>query len=172
MRLAKSITLVFENCETFKLPINAIGYFHIGAIRQEIDRIACNAIAKSEYADEVAIELYPECEKLCLSRFLGEDKTIFGRIIEYKDITHIEIEYEDGEQYIAVDYDDGGNDYLGAENVNQKVYLSSCGVLYIVIAADKNIADYFSEEYINNEDEINFSKKMYGTVESGGHDID
>lgn len=162
MKAVKNITLVFENCETVKLRPNAIGDFHIGGLHQEINRIASNAIARSEYANEVAMELYPECESLCVERNIGNSKTIFDRIMQHFDITHIEIEYEDGEQYIAVDYNDGGKDYLGAANVNQMVYLSSCGVLYIVIAAKKGIADFFPRDVIENEEEINFDKKMIG----------
>ena len=166
MRNVISVELVFENCEEVKLPCKAFGDFYVAGIEQHISRIASNAICRITRAKDIAIELYPECEQFADKSCLFDGISVFDRITKYNDITHINIVYEDGEEYISVDYDDNSNEATEAENINQKTYMSSCGVLYIVIAKGKGIFDYYDKELIEDQDKINFDKVMIGTIEN------
>ena len=85
----------------------------------------------------------------------------FDRIVAWDDITQIIVHYEDNQEEVYyVDYDDDGNDGLGAPNKNQKSFISALGNLYLVIEKDKNISDYFDEEAIDNEEEVDIMKSM------------
>lgn len=161
MRVVKSIELQFENCECLRLE-KVLGYFYIGKIEIEVERIACNCIAEVTYANEIAIEIFNEVEKLgtwitCWDNYDSK----LQRIYQYNDIAHIVIVYEDGtECSYCINYEEESS-ALGAPNVNQKTYLSSLGNLYIVISPDKNIEDFFPKEDIEDKEMIDFRKRMY-----------
>ena len=77
--------------------------------------------------------------------------------MEWNDITHINVVYEDGEEeYIAINYDEGLNEgKLGAENILQTSKLSGLGNLYLVISTGgEDIDKLFDVEEINDENTI------------------
>ena len=160
----KSIEFTFENCEGIKLPINVLGACHLDKIYTKIDRLAMNAIIKTTYVDEVALEIFfPEAEKHGIKcPVWNEEDTIFKRLCDFRDITHITIYYEDDTtETFCVDYKDEVEGQLGSNNLNQKTYISSCGNIYIVIAANKNIDDFFDRELIENEESMQDIKELY-----------
>lgn len=152
LKEVKRITIVLENCETMSIEKEHIGMMLIDDIHAEIARRASNSISKILCSDTVALELRKEANNVPYYPF-GCDKThsggIFGRLREYNDITAIEIEYDDGDtEGIYVAYKSDG-DHIGAENCNQKSFLSNLGNLYIVIKDGKGIEDYFDMTDIN-----------------------
>jgi len=162
MKIIKAIELQFENCEGLRLGINVFGYVYLGKIKTEIVRIACNAIVEQDFANEIALEIYSEAEKLgewvpSWSNYAPK----LRRIMDYNDITHIRILYEDGTEHTyQVDYREE-SEALGAPNLNQNTYLSSLGNLYITISKDNNIEDYFPRKYTEDVELVEFNKKMY-----------
>ena len=161
MKNIKSIELILENCEVIEIESKYIGMFRMDDIRTSIYRIACNAISKSQTAHSVAIEIFSEANVKYSPFGNCEEQLKFYRLAEWKDITSIELHYEDGStETYYVDYDDGENDALGAENLNQKNYISTLGNLYIVIEKDKTVFDYFDKEEVEDVESINFSKTM------------
>lgn len=157
----KYIELLLENCENIVLPRNVLGNVYIGKIYNEVARIACNSIRRVTCADEVALEIFPEANTLGVRVPNFNDNTILDRLCKYRDVTHINVVYEDDtKQYICVDYH-SESDMLGADNEYQKNYLSDLGALYIVISKDKGIADFFDFSVINDKEYIEHVKIMY-----------
>lgn len=164
MKTIKSITIDFENCEWVTFPIFVLGVCHLGNICTTIDRVASNAIGKSIFAREIALEIFfPEAENECTKWELFDDRyTVLQRFTTYRDITHITLNYQDGsEETFVVDYEDEVKGQLGSNNKNQRNYVSECGNLYIVIDENKGIKDFFNTNFINDKKMIEFKKDMY-----------
>lgn len=163
MAVIKSITIGTENCESFTFPVNVFGQCYINNIHTEIRRVAINAICKDTYADEVALCIFfPEAEAAATREgsIIEEDDLILDRFCRFADITDITIHYiDDTEEVYLVDYRADGS-YLGAPNLNQTTYVSSCGDLYIVISENKGIDDFFDKAEIENRSEMDFVKRM------------
>lgn len=164
MKNIKFITTEFENCEWLTFPTTVFGECHLDNISTSIDRVATNAICKSVFAQEIALEIFfPEAEsEYIASEFFGEKYTILQRLTSYRDITHITLTYQDGsKETFAVDYKDEVEGQLGSDNKNQKNYISECGNLYIIIAANKGIKDFFNIELINIKENMELKKDLY-----------
>lgn len=162
MRNVKSIEFVFENCECLEIESKYFGGVHLEDIRTSIARIACNSIAKMQTVHIAVFEIFSEANTEYAPFGNQSDKLLkFDRIAALDDITQIIVHYEDNQEEVYyVDYDDDGNDGLGAPNKNQKSCISALGNLYLVIEKDKNIGDYFDKDEIDNEEEIDDIKSM------------
>lgn len=153
MNSVKKIELVLENCEVIDVT-NATGDFFIDDVHIEVSRIASNCIAKILKTKEFYIQLYKFGE-FKFSSFGDTDP--ITRLKDYKDITSIELTYDDDlvESYY-VDYDEGENEgALGADNINQKTYETE-NSLFILVSANKTFDDFNIEEvdadwYLEND---------------------
>ncbi len=134
----KLIELVFENCECATINTSHIGDFCIENIDRKITRVAVNEIGEMRIAKSIYIELFSGANKTDPHLFT-EDQLLFDRIQVCNDITQVWLHYEDHTDVIFTDYDDGDEDF--APNKNQKVWLSECGNLYIVIDQNAVITD-------------------------------
>lgn len=164
MEIIKFITIEFENCECITLPITVFGECHLGNISTSIDRVAMNAICKTVFAREIALEIFfPEAEsEYIASEFFGEKYTILQRLTSYRDITHITLTYQDdSKETFTADYEDEVEGQLGSDNKNQKNYISECGNLYIIIDANKGIKDFFNMGLINDKESMELEKDLY-----------
>ena len=139
-----SINIVLENCEYFTFERKHIGQFNLSKIERVIGRYGSNYIGEFVYAKSVQIEIKSDANietksisgKLCLP---------FKRIVEHKDITSIELIYENGEKEVfQVDYEETV-DFLGAPNVNQSCKYNEFGDLYIVIENSIDVDFYFPD---------------------------
>lgn len=142
----KYIELIFENCDWVRFT-EGVGHFHLGKFETSIDRIAMNSIRKHTLVKEVAMQISKDA-KYQRDKNFDDNTHIFERIVEWNDITHVDIGYEDGsEESYYVDYvePEGEEDMLGAPNINQKSVISDCGNLYLVIDRDKAVKDYFND---------------------------
>lgn len=159
----KSITIGFENCETITIPRKHIGVIFIQDIKTEIVRVACNAISKVVSANTVAIEIFSEGNVEYLPFGVSPSEMVFERINECHDITSIDVTYMDGsKETYWTDYESGDEEGLGAPNIYEKTKISDLGNLYVVISKDKDIKDFFSDEDINDSDNMQFIKDMLG----------
>lgn len=117
MKKLKSIILTFENCDSMEIPAKYIRNLYI--------KRASDIIEQVYYADkdrEVEIETYKSAQEiyfivkdstnLTYKPFnLFESDTVFNRLMEFSDITHITLVYFDGSrQTITVPYKDEYND--------------------------------------------------------------
>lgn len=161
MKSIKSIEFIFENCEHFQIDSQYFGTFSIDNIKTSINRIACNMIAKTETACCIAVEIFAEANQEYFPFDLDEPAMKFDRILKYNDITSIVLHYENNNtDTYYVDYDDVEEGVLGTENKNQHSILSSLGNLYLVVANDKDIYDFFDKREMDDVESVEFSKKM------------
>ena len=157
MKHIKSIEFVFENCESFNIDTNYFGAFLIDDIRYSIQRIACNSIVKMAIADTMVIELFSEGDREYRPFGALEKTTIFERLQKFNDITQIIVHYEDQtEEAYFTDWAEGDD----CENKNQSVCKSDLGNLYIVISEEKDFSTFFDTEYMNDKDDIDFTKDV------------
>lgn len=172
----KTVTLTLENCETIEIPRKFIGEFEISGTGKKISRLGCNYIGAYETADFVMMEIFKEAD--VRTRPFGFDDedadSVFGRLTKYADVTHVGLEFDDGTKAsYAVDYDEGEQaGILGADNVNQKTYVSGLGNLYLLISKDAVLFDAFDRESIEDAEMTEFRKEMYdvGVEEEPEHE--
>lgn len=167
----KSITFHLENCDYITIDGKYIGYFLVEDIRTSIGRVATNAIMKMDTAYTFVIEIHKDANKKRYA--FGQtdcerlSEMTFDRLTQYDDITSIEFEleeeYSDEDKTPHVEHYDyyvnwtGDSDYT---NDSQISYISDDGNLYIVIAKDKTIEDFFDLEMINDSKSMDFYFNM------------
>lgn len=166
----KNIEFVFENCDVLTIDGKYIGYFLVDDLKTKFARMACNCIGKMEKANIIAIEIHKDANK---ERYefgqsqIDEFKQMAFDRFKGNDITSIEFELE--EQYVDdgqtphiehysyyVDWV-GDNDYV---NEAQSTYISNDGHLYLVIAENKSIEDFFNLKEINDSEYIDYCFDM------------
>lgn len=149
MQEVKAITLVLKNCECISFQRSQIGVFWCDEIHSCVSRIAMNSISKHLYCKELFVELNKSADQPYETFDQMSERTAFQRLLEFQDITHIEIEYDDGtKEYIAVPWDER-DDYT---NLYQSCTKSKSGHLYVLVCPDKKITDVVDQEYIDDPD--------------------
>lgn len=157
----KSITFIFENCETITVDGKYIGHFVVDNIEKGFYRIASNLFKKSQTANRIVVEIHKNAnreEHIFNSENL--DKQFIFERLKQGDITHIDFVFEDengAENFSFVTNWCGDSDYI---NEAQKTCESECGHLYLVIEDGKNIEDYFQKEEINDASYMDFRFDM------------
>ena len=75
--------------------------------------------------------------------------TVFRRLTEANDITHVEVHWKDDSKYddIWVTYND--DSHRTFENIYQQSYLSKADNLYISISKDNDIFDIINKETVD-----------------------
>ncbi len=156
----KSVDFILENCEVITIDGKYIGDFLIDDVQTRISRIACNSISKMDIANTIAIEIHRDANKE-RHQFgcTGYKQKTFDRLVEWNDITSIEFELEEGnveegkiprvEHYHYFVNWVGDND---EENDAQSTYISDNEDLYLVIAENKQIEDYFNDKLIDDDE--------------------
>lgn len=151
----KEITFGFENCEVITIDGKYICGFVVDDLHTCFHRVACNSIEKIEVAYIIAIEISRDADAE-YAPFGCRDMTStkFERLQRYNDITSID--------FTLVDENTGKEeshsywvDWQGdCDEINeaQDTYLSSLGNLYIVIAKDKLIHDFFGGQGIDDKE--------------------
>ena len=160
----RNITFIFENCDTITIDGKYVGDFLVDDIKTKFSRTASNCIEKTESAHTFAIEIhkdankekYPfgqtECGKqMTFDRFIASDITSINFELE----AEIEVGIAKSEYY---DYYIPWNNEDGTEcsNESQVNYISEEGHLYITIAKDKSVEDFFDLEKINDARFVKF----------------
>lgn len=159
MKTVKEIKIIFENCESFTLQPEDVGQFQLSGITPMIQRIGCNCVAEIQLVKHVEMELFKEAN-MYYHFWDEEPRKKFDRLMNWNDITGITLTYDDDSKLeLYVSYKDA-YDGLGADNLNQHVYESSLGNLYIVVDETKTIEDCFQMSLIENEDEMSFMRDM------------
>ncbi len=144
MSEVKYIELVFENCEEVRIDRKDIGCFWCTDVCSTIARYACNSIDKKQFCKELYIEISPDANKQFVSFGKETGRTIFQRIQEWNDITHIAVYYEDGtDDYIALEWGDN-NDFT---NTYQSSVIGEFGSLHVLVSQYKKV-----EEVANDVD--------------------
>lgn len=146
----KKINIILENTEFFTVPAKKILMFEISGVKEEYARIALNTICKTKTADKIAI-LIDESADYIGSLCRG---SMIKRIENYKDITAIELVYEDDTaETIYTDWD-MKSDYT---NSYQETIIDKA--LFITVGKNIHIKDYF-KEFFEDETALKFYQEM------------
>lgn len=148
-----SVLLIFENCDSVSFASNQIGNCQICNIHESISRIAMNAIADVETADEVFLEIAADANKehvpFGIDTGIGLSKeTVFDRI-KQGDITQIVLSYEDGSEFtlrVPFDYESSNATDSGCRNKYQDVYESALGLHLCISISERKAVDYVREQ--------------------------
>lgn len=162
MTNVKEIELTLENCEHIKIPSRHLGNIVIEDIDTSIRRNAINSIDKLQTANSIYLDIIkPETVKT-LRLFDEYDEgspSCSKRLIQYADITSVEVIYNNGsKETYFVDWD-WDNDYI---NSYQDTQLAKNGNMHVLINRKKKLKDFLDDEnfeisydYIINEKEDN-----------------
>lgn len=155
------IGFIFENCDSIRIDGKYVGDFLVDDLTRKIKRVACNSIRRLDTANTVVVEIHKDANKE-RHEFDQNDVEDFKQMtfdrLKLNDITSICFELvedcveeskEPVKEYYSYFVDwVGDSDY---SNEAQKVYLSGCGNLYLVIADGADIEDFFDLEKIEDE---------------------
>ena len=137
----KSVEITFENLDYVEIPAEYFCDFSIRGIHICIERLASNAILQRSKAGLIEFELLRSVD----IAFPGFQQDLFydpiaefsllDKIQERKDITSLELHYEDGtaEQFY-VPWEDADDEY---HNDLQQAYINNNGNLYVKIGNNR-----------------------------------
>ena len=140
MKHIKKIELIFENCEHMDVT-NAVGDFYIGEVTKEVCRVASNAISTVNSANLINFQIYGNGE---IKGYLFDNIKPIDRLLEYNDITSIELTYTDNTKESFYPSYDG--EELN-DNQTMKMYK---GDVFIVISPDKTVDDIYTDEVMES----------------------
>lgn len=150
-REIESIELVLENLESVKIKREHIGFFEMRGITKSISRLASNSISEILTVNEVFLQICSKANNYSSYVHDWHDEKIkpFERLMRYKDIVAVEVNFKDGSsECIYVNWESDLDDYT---NKNQSVAINKkTGDLYIVISEKENVLTYF-DDYLKEE---------------------
>jgi len=149
MNSVKSVIFEFENFDSVTIESKNIGGFELNDITTIIRRMAGNAIIKYQSPKTFFVEIKSDANILENTENYGT-RYVFDRLTQYKDITGIELIYEDGqtERYL-LPFD--SNKYYD-DNKLESFKQNKFGDLYIAIGENFNVNDIITEEILNMQD--------------------
>ena len=157
MREVKSIAIQFQNDDKVIIPVNYFGDFCIADVTEFTERITFSRFETTKCTSKVVFELFKEVneKRRVLPLVVTSELTVTERLVSRNDIIGFTLFYEDESQdkvYVRFCPDENGC------NPAQKCYVSELVNLYLVIADNKDITDYFDLEVINNEAKVEWYK--------------
>lgn len=151
----EKIDFILENCEVISIDGKYVNTFLVDDISHYFSRVGMNCIMKIKRANTFAIEIHKNADEDYCSFGLRDFKQKkFKRLIDYPDITQIRF-ILDGEEYLY--YLDWNDEASSCYNSYQSCYLTDEGHLYISVAKDKTIYDFFPQDYLLDNEAINDS---------------
>ena len=134
MKKLESLEITFENCEFATFSTIDIGFVRMTDITKNMFVASGGEVIKGRNAGSVVLEILPTGNRLCETQWdPKKPKFIFQRIMEFPDITHIDLTYTNGKvESYSVNWEDA--DDAGEENKFQKTELREDGTLIVVIS--------------------------------------
>ena len=150
MKKVESITFMFKDYESIEIPAEYIGLITIGDIQKNIERITIDRIQEKLICKEFFIEIFQEFDGEYDSLY---NITKFQRFMKARDLTTIEVKYDDDtSDYFALPYEgERGNLY-------QDTWISRLGNAYISISPKKCLDDFILVKDANNSVQVNLRK--------------
>ena len=149
MRFVKEVKIVFKTRKDITVPATYFGDFKLDNISRRVRYDLW--ITERQQAGTVAMKILKEVDEIFDAiHMIGIDEHgIVSHITAANDITALVLHYRDGTQEtFYVDYHMDFDD----TNPYQKTYVDESGNVYIVIARDKAIEDFFDIQNINHPD--------------------
>ena len=134
MKRLHSLDITFENCEGATFFAADIEHVRMTDITSNVLITSDGRIYKTKNVGSVVLDILPSGNRLCeIQHNTKKPKFIFQRIMEYPDITHIDLTYDNGKiESYNVNWEDATPN--GENNKLQKTELRDDGVLVIVIS--------------------------------------
>lgn len=160
MTSIKYFEFIFENCESFRIHHSYMEEFVVEDYNPLYTRIACNSIGKIEKWDNIYFQVSTRGNKTMPDWFGSNESTFFERVLDYPDITHIVVSYEDDTQIDIIPmWED--DDPVGCNNKLQFGKISEAGSLCVYIGKNiKKYENYFEDA--NDKEYIEFLNRMIG----------
>ena len=146
MTKVKEIVLVLENCEYINIPTKHLANIIIEDIDISVRRNAINSIDKLQIANSIYFDIIkPETIKTLGLFDEGDEESLScsKRLIQYADITSVEVAYNDNSKETYFVYWDGDNEYL---NSYQDTQLAKNGNLHVLINRKKKLKEFLDNE--------------------------
>ena len=125
-----SLEIGFENLESVKIPAEDVAGFYLGNITQTLSNdYYSEKLYEDEKTDDVQVVLRPAADRQIKEPLNA--KTVFERVLKYKDITDFVLKTAEGKRKICVHWAEPDDE--GCENIKQKSMVSENGHLIIVI---------------------------------------
>lgn len=131
----KQISIIFENCDTIRISGEHIEYLRISDINRNI---YYSINAGFDMLESKGIEIIINPDANIFEKSLLGDRYIFNRIMDFNDITSIELEYysDKQNQIFHTNYKTNEEDHLGADNILQETEIDEFGRLHVIIEDD------------------------------------
>ena len=109
--LIKAVELVFENVESYAVPMKFIKSFNLGGLKRSLDvnNYDKQAKAKPDYdlfADSLSLSIDPQAlDAIMMAQYMADNapRTLLQRIVKFSDIAAVDVLYVDGShQYVNV----------------------------------------------------------------------
>ena len=151
MQFVKEVEIVFKTRKEVTIPATYFRRFKLDNISRSV--IQTIWIVPRKQANIVVMEISQKVnEMLDKTTMIGiDERGIISHITAANDITAIVLYYHDGmQETLCVDY------HMDFEDANpyQKTYVDESGNVYIVIAKDKHISDFFNKQPIDNSNSV------------------
>lgn len=168
----KKLELCFENCDSIIIDGQNIGNIQILDIEEKIFRSACNYISHIKTCKYFYVEFNHSANVIDYELGIPDKDNqykIFDRIIKYKDIVSIIVTLIDKKTNnesqidLYVDYQEKEEfkNIIGSSNINQSVYISKLGDLYLLITKDKDIFNVIDKDKVDNKTYMNLYWNLF-----------
>lgn len=143
MRTVKTVDLVLENCEVITIDAKNIDMFYASDVKRSIyfrDGFYSESLSANEIG--ISITVNANVNSSYTDNWNSEIRLLpFDRLIKSNDITHFDINYQDGSnEYIRVNW--GGDSDNNNPYQTRKIDAEG---LHIVISPARNVEDYLKK---------------------------
>lgn len=145
----RKINITFENCESVTIDGKHIGRFDLNNIKPSVRTLGGAMFGRFDVAECIVLEVHRDANLLCIDMKCsgGREYKVFERLMEFWDITSIEVfTAEEEPMLFSALWDPDNMD----ENLNQSVRLGENGNLYLVISQDFDVYDVFTQRQMKN----------------------
>lgn len=145
--LITSVELVFENVESYAVPMKFIKNFNLGGLKRSLDvnNYDKQAKAKPDYglfADSLSLSIDPQAlDAIMMAQYMADNapRTLLQRIVKFNDIAAVDVLYADGShQYVNVYWGNFGD----SMNTAMRCHKDFDGNLAISINANNDYDPY------------------------------
>jgi len=130
------IDLVFENCEVAHLETKDFNYFSLFGIKRCISNCNGYELLEMNISSQLFIR-FEDLKSVTYPGFSETPKSLYGRLKNCSDVTHVDIIYDDGSSdYIGVAWG-GSNHFFNAHQIIKYRKYPSGERLYLLVIARK-----------------------------------
>lgn len=143
MRTLKAVDLVLENCEVITIDAEHVEMFYASDIKRSI-YFQYGVCDESTSAKDIDISLIANANLYSsyTDHWNDENRPLpFDRLVKHNDITHVDVNYQDGShEYIRVNW--GGDSDMNNPNQTSRIGTDR---IHIIISPNRTVEDYLNK---------------------------